>query len=235
MSARWAIAVLIVLPFYYSAVTYLAIRSYPPMSDRLSRALRTGIQTFLSTAIPLILGKLADIKSIADLSETLKGAGVTVTVMDKVACADMGMGSFLGVARGSSEAQRIVGPVLYVPWTRRSTEATTTVDESGQSRTIRKESDIPIVMLTARGDVMDRVVGLELGADDYLGKPFTRDDGREDKILEIVGLDPVWTKAATAAISPARTWASTTVRSTGTPEKAAASVARARMCAVLTS
>ena len=39
-------------------------------------------------------------------------------------------------------------------------------------RTLRKESDIPIVMLTARGDVMDRVVGLELGADDYLPKPF---------------------------------------------------------------
>lgn len=39
-------------------------------------------------------------------------------------------------------------------------------------RTIRKESDIPIVMLTARGDVMDRVVGLEIGADDYLPKPF---------------------------------------------------------------
>jgi len=39
-------------------------------------------------------------------------------------------------------------------------------------RTIRKESQIPIVMLTARGDVMDRVVGLELGADDYLPKPF---------------------------------------------------------------
>jgi OmpR family response regulator RpaB len=39
-------------------------------------------------------------------------------------------------------------------------------------RTIRKVSDIPIVMLTARGDVMDRVVGLELGADDYLPKPF---------------------------------------------------------------
>jgi OmpR family response regulator RpaB len=39
-------------------------------------------------------------------------------------------------------------------------------------RTIRKDSDIPIVMLTARGDVMDRVVGLELGADDYLPKPF---------------------------------------------------------------
>jgi two-component system OmpR family response regulator len=43
-------------------------------------------------------------------------------------------------------------------------------------RTLRKgsgkNSDLPIVMLTARGDVMDRVVGLELGADDYLPKPF---------------------------------------------------------------
>lgn len=39
-------------------------------------------------------------------------------------------------------------------------------------RTIRRESDVPIVMLTARGEVMDRVVGLELGADDYLPKPF---------------------------------------------------------------
>jgi two-component system phosphate regulon response regulator OmpR len=39
-------------------------------------------------------------------------------------------------------------------------------------REIRKDSDLPIVMLTARGDVMDRVVGLELGADDYLPKPF---------------------------------------------------------------
>ena len=39
-------------------------------------------------------------------------------------------------------------------------------------RTIRKQSDIPVLMLTARGEVMDRVVGLELGADDYLPKPF---------------------------------------------------------------
>lgn len=39
-------------------------------------------------------------------------------------------------------------------------------------RAIRRESDIPIVMLTARGDVMDRIVGLEIGADDYLPKPF---------------------------------------------------------------
>jgi DNA-binding response OmpR family regulator len=39
-------------------------------------------------------------------------------------------------------------------------------------RALRAESDVPILMLTARGEPTDRVVGLELGADDYLGKPF---------------------------------------------------------------
>jgi len=39
-------------------------------------------------------------------------------------------------------------------------------------REVRKTNNIPIIMLTARGDVIDRVSGLELGADDYLGKPF---------------------------------------------------------------
>ena len=39
-------------------------------------------------------------------------------------------------------------------------------------REVRKSSQIPIIMLTARGDVIDRVSGLELGADDYIGKPF---------------------------------------------------------------
>ncbi len=39
-------------------------------------------------------------------------------------------------------------------------------------RQIRKESNTPIIMLTARGDDVDRIVGLELGADDYLTKPF---------------------------------------------------------------
>ncbi len=37
---------------------------------------------------------------------------------------------------------------------------------------LRRESDVPIIILTARGDDVDRIVGLELGADDYVAKPF---------------------------------------------------------------
>lgn len=39
-------------------------------------------------------------------------------------------------------------------------------------RRVREESAVPIVMLTARGDYVDRIVGLELGADDYVAKPY---------------------------------------------------------------
>lgn len=39
-------------------------------------------------------------------------------------------------------------------------------------RRIRKESDIPIIMLTAKGETMDKIVGLDSGADDYMTKPF---------------------------------------------------------------
>ena len=39
-------------------------------------------------------------------------------------------------------------------------------------RTIRQEHETPVVMLTARGEISDRVVGLDLGADDYMPKPF---------------------------------------------------------------
>lgn len=39
-------------------------------------------------------------------------------------------------------------------------------------RQVRTRSDVPVLMLTARGEELDRIVGLELGADDYLAKPF---------------------------------------------------------------
>jgi len=41
------------------------------------------------------------------------------------------------------------------------------------ARTLRKESSVPIIMLTARVDETDRLIGLELGADDYVTKPFS--------------------------------------------------------------
>jgi two-component system, OmpR family, response regulator len=47
------------------------------------------------------------------------------------------------------------------------------IDGLGVLRKIRETSDLPVIMLTAKGDETDRVVGLELGADDYLPKPFS--------------------------------------------------------------
>jgi two-component system alkaline phosphatase synthesis response regulator PhoP len=47
------------------------------------------------------------------------------------------------------------------------------VDGLDVCRELRKTSAVPIIMLTARGEEIDRVVGLELGADDYVSKPFS--------------------------------------------------------------
>jgi len=71
-------------------------------------------------------------------------------------------------------------------------------------REVRKKSQVPIIMLTARGDVVDRVSGLEIGADDYVGKPFeprelvariqtilrrSTDSGDSDPILAFEGIE----------------------------------------------
>lgn len=47
------------------------------------------------------------------------------------------------------------------------------VDGLDVTRALRKDSDVPIIMLTARADEADRLIGLELGADDYIVKPFS--------------------------------------------------------------
>ena len=45
-------------------------------------------------------------------------------------------------------------------------------------RKIREQSRVPVLMLTARGDDVDRIIGLEIGADDYLAKPLIRENWR---------------------------------------------------------
>ena len=45
-------------------------------------------------------------------------------------------------------------------------------DGLGLCRRVRKRSDVPVIMVTARGEELDRIIGLEMGADDYLSKPF---------------------------------------------------------------
>lgn len=47
------------------------------------------------------------------------------------------------------------------------------IDGIDVCRELRRASDVPIIMLTARGDESDRVLGLEIGADDYVAKPFS--------------------------------------------------------------
>lgn len=59
-------------------------------------------------------------------------------------------------------------------------------------RNIRRESDVPIIMLTARVEEMDRLIGLEIGADDYITKPFSPRElvARVRVVLRRTGADP---------------------------------------------
>jgi DNA-binding response OmpR family regulator len=56
------------------------------------------------------------------------------------------------------------------------------IDGLDVSRAMRRESSVPIIMLTARADETDRLIGLELGADDYITKPFSP---REQLVLRV--------------------------------------------------
>jgi DNA-binding response OmpR family regulator len=59
-------------------------------------------------------------------------------------------------------------------------------------RTLRKESDVPIIVLTARAEESDKLIGLELGADDYITKPFSPKElvARVRTVLRRVENDP---------------------------------------------
>ncbi|MCA9581686.1 MAG: response regulator transcription factor [Myxococcales bacterium] len=95
-----------------------------------------------------------DTKLTAMLSSYLSAEGF------RVHCEDRGA---RGVARFMEEPSDIVLLDVMLP------------DTNGFEicRTLREKSAVPIIMLTARGDEMDRVVGLEIGADDYVPKPFS--------------------------------------------------------------
>jgi two-component system alkaline phosphatase synthesis response regulator PhoP len=71
------------------------------------------------------------------------------------------------------------------------------VDGLDVCRELRRTSKVPIIMLTARGEEVDRVVGLELGADDYICKPFSIRElmARVKAVLRRTGPDEAGTKA----------------------------------------
>ena len=72
------------------------------------------------------------------------------------------------------------------------------VDGYEVCRQIRRESRVPIIMLTARGDDVDTIVGLEIGADDYMAKPFNPRElvARVKAVLRRTEPDPVATADA---------------------------------------
>jgi len=76
-------------------------------------------------------------------------------------------------------------------------------------RRVRSASDVPIIMLTARDDDVDKIVGLELGADDYVTKPFNPRElvARVKAILRRAGHEPSGEKPITLgnlSVDPAR-------------------------------
>ena len=94
-------------------------------------------------------------------------------------------------------------------------------------RALRAESNIPIIMLTAKGDEVDRVIGLEMGADDYLPKPF----GSRELVARIKAvLRRSQEKAATAEFRSARPSAIISTAGGSTPARASFFATTASRC-----
>ena len=90
-----------------------------------------------------------------------------------------------------------------------------------------RESNIPIIMLTAKGDEVDRVIGLEMGADDYLPKPF----GSRELIARIKAvLRRSRTKAATASPESSDPSATISIAGAWTPARASSFATTASRC-----
>jgi DNA-binding response OmpR family regulator len=96
------------------------------------------------------------------VGEYLEGAGFAFAARHSVASGLAALHCEVSTGEGSPESFDVVILDVMLP------------DGDGFEvcRKVRAKSSIPILMLTARGDETDRIVGLELGADDYLPKPF---------------------------------------------------------------
>ncbi len=89
-------------------------------------------------------------------------------------------------------------------------------------RELRRRSDVPIVMLTARGTEMDKIVGLELGADDYVVKPFSAAEVIS-RIRAVLRRSAPRENGAGAARSRSRSASWSSTRRRGSPASAARS------------
>jgi two-component system phosphate regulon response regulator OmpR len=116
-------------------------------SGRSSRAAKLGVVT------QRILLVEDDARLAGMVSEYLAGAGFRVAVAG---------GGEAGIERLAREPFDAVVLDLMLP----------DIDGLEVCRRVRSTNDVPILMLTARGEPADRIVGLEIGADDYLPKPF---------------------------------------------------------------
>ena len=73
-------------------------------------------------------------------------------------------------------------------------------------RDIRRHSNVPVIMLTARGDTLDKVVGLELGADDYVQKPFEPKELMARVKAVLRRTEPTAETAKAGAVQPSGEW-----------------------------
>jgi DNA-binding response OmpR family regulator len=107
-----------------------------------------------SAPVPTVLIVDDDLRLAEVVTRYLERDGFTVELADDGA---------VGLEQALSDPPDLVVLDLTLP----------TIDGLEVCRRLRRDSSIPIVMLTARGDEGDRVAGLELGADDYVTKPFS--------------------------------------------------------------
>jgi DNA-binding response OmpR family regulator len=155
------------------------------LADMSIPQIRDAMRTQPSTAIiPIVVCDPEDVPALR------RAVGAALTLEAPVRTGDPAMNVLLVEDDASIAEPLIDGLARYgfvVDWAATGTAALTAppaamvlldlglpdIDGLEVCRRLRRAGDVPVLMLTARGDECDRVVGLELGADDYLAKPFS--------------------------------------------------------------